>query len=292
MTPSVLYTPRPPKAALSAATSADSTSATNQAALGMMRLHSIAGYIEQIYLVEYPDKLLLLDGCSYNDVPHVIAFIEQTLCRHRQALTLVAVTHMHPDHAGGAHRLRHLTGCRIASLNKPGQWYQGITGLSMYMVDSALAWYVAYRQRKPMRKLLYCPYLFADYLLNDGECLPGFADWQVLDTHGHTDRDLSLWHAASGQIYVGDVLIKLRHKYVSPFPIYFIEHYRQTLARIHALRPNYVLMAHGGRQHITEDEWQAIIQHAPTKRRTVADTMQHTLRWRPRHTREHGVKTN
>lgn len=253
-----------------------------------MRLHLIAGYIEQIYLVEYPDKLLLLDGCSYNDVPHVLDFVENTLCRPRQDLKLVTVSHLHPDHAGGAHRLRRLVGCQIASLNKSGQWYQGASGLAMYSIDSVLAWYVAYRQRKPLKPLLYCPYLFPDYQLNDGDSLPGFTDWQVLDTHGHTDRDMSLWHSATGQVYVGDVLIKLRHKYVSPFPVYFVKHYYQSLQRIRALKPTYVLMAHGGRQAISDAEWESILKNAPTQRRTVADTIKHKLFWRPKRKNEDG----
>ncbi|MGI3027367.1 MBL fold metallo-hydrolase, partial [Vibrio cholerae] len=29
-----------------------------------MKLHTLKGYIQNIYLAEYPDKLLLLDGAS------------------------------------------------------------------------------------------------------------------------------------------------------------------------------------------------------------------------------------
>lgn len=65
-----------------------------------MQLHTIKGYIQDIYLVEYPDKLLLLDGACRADIPHLKAFIEIELMRDFADLHTVVVTHMHPDHAG------------------------------------------------------------------------------------------------------------------------------------------------------------------------------------------------
>lgn len=80
-----------------------------------MKLHKLDGYIQTIYLVEYNDKLLLLDGCSRADIPVLKRFITNTLQRPFHDLNLVIVTHMHPDHAGAAHKLRTLTGCKIAA---------------------------------------------------------------------------------------------------------------------------------------------------------------------------------
>lgn len=76
-----------------------------------MHIHTIQGYIQTIYLAEYPDKLLLLDGASRADITYLCQFIEQQLARPLSDLKVVVVTHMHPDHAGAAHRLRALTGC-------------------------------------------------------------------------------------------------------------------------------------------------------------------------------------
>lgn len=246
----------------------------------LMNIHEIKGYIQTIYLAEYSDKLLLLDGCSRPDVDIIQQYIQTILKRPLSDLKIVVVTHMHADHAGGAHYLRRLTGCKIVSLARDTQWYGGLAGFSMYTIDMLLALYVAHRQGKPLKNLLYHPYLSADYLLKDGDRVPQFSDWQVLDTYGHTDRDLSVWHEQSGQIYIADLLIRLKHKFVSPFPLYFVEHYHHSLERIQALSPSCILLAHGGKQQINDTDWQTIYRNIPSKRCTVADTIRHKFfRW-------------
>ena len=113
-----------------------------------MHIHTLEGYIQNIYLVEYPDKLMLLDGCCRADVDTVFDYITEQLKRPVTDLKLIVVTHMHPDHAGGAHALRKLSGGKIATSNAPGQWYRGIDGFLMHLTDIALAWWVAGRLNK------------------------------------------------------------------------------------------------------------------------------------------------
>lgn len=243
------------------------------------QLHMLKGHIQQIYLLEYPHGFLLLDGCCRVDVPLVLSQIRKA-GRPVQDLRVVCVTHLHPDHAGGAHRLRRLTGCQLVSLNKPGQWYAGVAGLSMYAVDTALAMYVAQRMGRPWRWLGYPPFLRTDVRINEGDRLPVFADWQAMDTHGHTDRDLSLWHQETGSIYVADLIIKLKQRYVAPFPVYFVERYRESLARVRELQPRAVWLAHGGICELDATDWDQIEQAAPKRRRTVADKLRYYARQR------------
>ncbi len=66
-----------------------------------MHIHTLEGYIQNIYLVEYPDKLMLLDGCCRADVDTVFDYITEQLKRPITDLKLIVVTHMHPDHIGG-----------------------------------------------------------------------------------------------------------------------------------------------------------------------------------------------
>ena len=117
-----------------------------------MNIHHLSGYIQSIYLVEYPHGLLLLDGCCRADVAMIRKFIEQDLQRPLSDLKTLIVTHMHPDHAGAAHKLRRLTGCVIVSADKPTQWYRGFNGLLMHWIDMALTVYVAKRLQKPWKK--------------------------------------------------------------------------------------------------------------------------------------------
>lgn len=248
-----------------------------------MSLHEVVlldGYIQSIYLAIYPDKLLLLDGCCRPDVPIVLDYIKTTLQRPISDLKVVMVSHMHPDHAGGAHEFRKRTGCLIVSAAKKRQWYSGIGGRAMHFVDINLAHYVANRQGQPFKNLYYSSHLKPDITVQDGDRVPEFEEWQVLETPGHTDRDLSLFHLPSRQIYTADLIIKLRHKFVAPFPIYDPKVYIQSLKRVKDLKPTMVMMAHGRELAIDERTFDDLIAGAPKHPRTIKDTIKHKLLWR------------
>lgn len=233
-----------------------------------MKIHHLHGYIQSIYLVEYPDKLLLLDGCCRADVSLLRRFITKDLSRPLRDLKIIVVTHMHPDHAGAAHKLRKLTGAKIVSANKSNQWYGGIEGLTMHLTDLLLTFWVASRMSKPKRNIWYSRKLKPDYKLNDHDHLPGFDDWCVLETPGHTDRDLTVLHKPSGKAYVADVVLKVRNRFISPFPIFHPNKYRKSLQRYIDLGTNQMLLAHGGEVSITKEDIERLIRRAPKKPKT------------------------
>lgn len=237
------------------------------------------GYIQSIYLVVYPNKLLLLDGCCRADIPMLLNHIQYTLKRPLHQLKVVMVSHMHADHAGGATFLKKHTGCLIVSANKPRQWYHGIGGRVMHLIDTSLAYYVARRMGKRPKNLWYPAHLSPDITVKDGDNIPYFEDWQVIETAGHTDRDLSFFHKPSRIVYTADLIIKLKHKFVAPFPIYNAQQYQKSLIKIQTLKPNEVLMAHGGRMSIDNATFNDLINHAPRNNRTVKDTIKHKLIW-------------
>ena len=125
--------------------------------MSLCEIVRLEGYIQSSYLAVYPDKIMLLDGCCRADVPMVLSYIKTTLKRPITDLKVVVVTHMHPDHAGGARKFRQKTGCLIVSADKEGQWYGGIAGRAMHFVDMNLAYYVARRQGRSFKK----PILFS-----------------------------------------------------------------------------------------------------------------------------------
>jgi glyoxylase-like metal-dependent hydrolase (beta-lactamase superfamily II) len=196
-------------------------------------------------------------------------FITVELARSLSDLKLLVVTHMHPDHAGAAHKLRTLTQCKIASANMPKQWYAGLAGRFSHLVDIGLAAWVATRLEKPKRNLWYSPHLQADYLLNDQDLLPGFEDWSVLTTPGHTDRDLSVLHQPSKRIYVADLMVKVKNRFIPPIPVNFPEQYRLSIKAIQALTPDSVMLAHGGEVSLTEADYEHILTVTPTKPFTI-----------------------
>lgn len=230
-----------------------------------MKLHKIPGYIQVIYLVEYPDKLMLLDGCSRADVGTVKRYIETHLGRPFSDLKVTVVTHMHPDHAGAAHKLREITGCQVVSANVSGHWYKGIDGKLMHLTDIMLASWVAGRLNKPRKLIWYSSKLKPDYKLNDGETIPGFEDWQVLFTQGHTDRDLTLYHQATSYAYVADLMVSVKGKFIPPYPVFYPNRYKQSIKKLKALAVERTLLAHGGEVELTDADFEYLLANAPDK---------------------------
>lgn len=229
-----------------------------------MQLHILQGYIQHIYLVQHDNSLLLLDGCSRADIATVSDYIQQQLGLPLEALKLIIVTHMHPDHAGGAHKLRRLTGARIASHPKARRWYSGLLGRTAHLIDVSLTWWVATRLGKPKRHIWYNPLLKPDLLLLDGQQVPGFAEWQVLYTPGHTDHDLSLLHRPTRQLYIADLIVSVKKRLVPPYPVCHPNQYKQSLRRVQDLAPRKIYFAHLPARAAETIDFAAILAQAPT----------------------------
>lgn len=243
-----------------------------------MQIHEIKGYIQTMLLVEYSDKLLLLDGGCRCDVDIVETYITQTLKRPMQDLKLVLISHMHPDHAGGAHLFQRRYACKVASVDSRQQWYGGISGRIAHWIDIALALYVARKKGKKIKNIYYNPNLKPDVILNDDTAIPGFNDWHVYSTPGHTDRDISFLHKPTQRMYTGDLILRLRNKFASPFPIYEPEQYKQSLNLLLQLKINNILMAHDGAAEISDQEIQLLIDNTRVRPLTVAHVTKHRLK--------------
>lgn len=229
-----------------------------------MQVHQLQGYIQSIYLIEYSNKLLLLDGCCRADVSLLRRYIEEELQRPFTDLLLVVVTHMHPDHAGAAEILKKLTHCKIATAKVDGHWYQGLDGILMLATDILLAHWVAKRMGKPKRRLWYSGKVNADYLLDDGDLLPGFEEWQAHFTQGHTDRDLSLLHTPSQKLYVADLMVKVKGRYIPPYPVFYPNRYKASLKKVEKMNLASIWLAHGGEISLTYEDYKHLHLSAPT----------------------------
>jgi len=213
--------------------------------------------------VEYPHGLLLLDGCCRADIAELKRFITTELKRPFSDLQLVVVTHMHPDHAGAAHRLRDLTGCKIASAKTTQHWYRGINGRLLHLTDILLAGWVAGRLGKPKKNLWYSPHLKPDIELEDGDTLPNFVEWITVSTPGHTDRDISLLHEPSQRMYVADLMVKVKSRFIPPFPIFHPNQYKVSLLKVRDMHLTALWLAHGGEVRLSESEFAHLTTVAP-----------------------------
>lgn len=233
-----------------------------------MKIHTLQGYIQNIHLVEYKHGCLLLDGCSVADFGLLKDYFETVLQRPFTDLKTVVVTHMHPDHAGCANKLRDATSCKIVSGKFESQWYKGLRGKFAHLVDIALATWVAGRMGKKRKFIWYSPYLTPDYMLYNDQVIPGFEEWQVLFTPGHTDRDISVYHEKSGQIYVADLIVQVKGKLAPPFPVHFPELYKQSLQKLNTFEIKHYLMAHVPKLASKDVNLKRLVEIAPKQPKT------------------------
>ena len=231
--------------------------------MSLIEIVGIKGYIQTTYLAVYPDKLLLLDFGCYSDVVPILTYITETLQRPLQQLKTVVVTHMHPDHAGGAALLRKQTGCKIVASAKADQWYKGLSGRIEHLNDLALTYYVASRQNQQVKYQWYAPFIKPDVLVKEGDKVPDFEDWVILDTPGHTNCDLSVWHPQTHQAYTADLILKIKNKFVSPYLVTYPDHYSKSLTKIKNLQPSLLLLAHGEKSSISTEDFDALLEKAP-----------------------------
>lgn len=235
--------------------------------MSLIDIVAIEGYIQTTYMAVYPDKLLLLDSGCRCDVDKILAYITDNLERPVEQLKTVMVTHMHPDHAGGAELLKQKTGCQIVTAISDNPWYHGVSGRVAHLNDLGLTYYVANRQGKSVTNVWYNPILKADVNVQDGDPVPNFEDWIVLETPGHTDRDLSLWHPQSKQAYTADLILIIKNRFVSPYLITLPDAYRASLAKVKALQPDTLLLAHDKRVKLSDEDFERLIEQTPNEPR-------------------------
>lgn len=233
-----------------------------------MKIHTIKGYIQNIHLVEYQHGCLLLDGCSIADFDVLNQYFETELKRPFTDLNAVIVTHMHPDHAGCAVALKRATSCQIISGEFTRQWYHGVKGKLAHLVDIGLASWVAGRMGKKRRFIWFPPSLTPDLMLKDKENIPGFEDWVIVSTPGHTDRDISVFHETSGHVYVADLIVQVKGQLTPPFPVHYPILYKQSLEKLKTLNCKYYLMAHVNKLSSDAIDIDRLMKIAPERPKT------------------------
>lgn len=212
----------------------------------LYKIHQLDGLIQSIYIVEYQDKLLLTDCACRADLEKIEDFVENKINRKMTDIKLAVVTHMHPDHAGLARKLRDKYKILLATHYASDLWYSGFRGQIQHILDIFMAWYVSFKKNNPANRMWYPTKIKADYILRDSDKLPFFDDWKVIFTPGHTAHDISLYNVKDFTIYIADVVLKINEKFLLPFPVTIPELMEKTLNKLSKLTINKLLMSHGG----------------------------------------------
>lgn len=237
-----------------------------------MKIHQVKTRLVNTYVIEYPDRMFVMD-VAVRCHRYVLGFIEHELKRDIRDVKLVTCSHDDPDHMGGVRRLATLCGAEIAIpkhagalrskfLGDPtGFFIRAVTALreglrgrmwTMYFNPKRSRHarkkpkYVGdkYTGKRPAQKLEGKKKRFR---VRGDDVLPGFEDWRVIHTPGHSWDSACFYHEASGSLLSGDTLLgsaKLS-KVVVPSIYANASQMEQSLRILRALHIRTVYPGHG-----------------------------------------------
>ena len=253
-----------------------------------MQVHQVRTPLSNSYVVEAGDALLVVD-VGFRCHEYVLGFLTERLRRDPEEVELIVCTHDDADHMGG---VRHLAvACRAAFAlpyasrspvrkytNDPAGW---LVRASTSLLEAARprAWkmYVSPARRARVRKRVRTRVevepdavegFGPDYRLMDGHLLPGFEQWEVVHTPGHTWDSCCFFHAESRCLISGDTLLgsRLKERLVLPAVYSNRRQLRRSLQRLRELDPYAVHPGHGSSFH-GEDLLTGLGGPPPTARR-------------------------
>jgi len=206
-----------------------------------LQVHNIPMGMAPAHLIESDAGLVLVDA----GLPRY----EQRVLRRmrslgRDDLRLIFITHAHLDHYGSAAALRRLTGAPIAIHRADGDaMAQGETPVGLARGQGKLLWVLLRLFGSYLRPEPTPP----DLLLDDGSDLRAYGlDAVVLHTPGHTSGSSCL--IVEGRLaFVGDLVStsgwpRVQCSFADDWSLI-----PDSLARLQALRPEWVYAGHGRR---------------------------------------------
>jgi len=144
----------------------------------------------------YGEMIILIDtgvaGCEeqiFDDI--------RSTGRDPSDITLIILTHSHPDHIGAAHAIQQATNCSIAAHPSERAWIEDV-------------WLQNRERPVPGFETLVGGSVLLDHELVDGECIEVdelvAREIQVLHTLGHSEGSISLFMHSDGILFSGDAI--------------------------------------------------------------------------------------
>jgi len=233
-----------------------------------MQIHKVKGRHVNSYIIEETHGLAVVDVSSRGE-KYVLGYIRDVLHRNPEAVTLVLCTHGDPDHSGGVMKLAAACKAHVAIpyatwspwrklLNDPaGIVFRVLTTIREAFRPRAWAMYASPRRDAQARLLpAFHPELIPehedfdanpDFRLQHGCYLPGFPDWRVVHTPGHSWDSCCFLHEPSRALISGDTLLGSAKmgRLVTPSILSNHGQMKSTIKHLKSLNPLAVYPGHG-----------------------------------------------
>jgi len=146
-----------------------------------------------VFLI-YGEKICLVDSGVAGSEKIIFQYLKDT-GRSPQEISMLILTHAHPDHIGSAAAIKRITGCTVAAHASERAWIE----------DVALQ---AKERPVPGFFDLVGGSVKVDRALKEGDklTLDGCPDLRVLHTPGHSCGSISLWMAEEGALITADAI--------------------------------------------------------------------------------------
>ncbi len=147
-----------------------------------------------VYLVYGKTNVTLIDSGIASSEATIFEYLKGTAGK-RNAISMIILTHSHPDHIGAARAIQQETGCKIAAHGGERRWIEDVEQQN--------------RERPvPGFDALVGGSVKIDYLLNDGDRISLGDDLrlEVFHTPGHSKGSISLLLPHDRVLFVGDAV--------------------------------------------------------------------------------------
>jgi len=236
-------------------------------------IHRVKGRHVNSYIIEENQQLLVID-VALNGEKYVLGYIHEVLQRDIQDVRAVICTHDDFDHSGGVVALAKecdaLVGMPYAARATMKKFVNDPLGIVTRIVTSLIEtfrprmWAMYFNSERdasaeslPVKhsnspsSMADLKDLRPDFQLKHNRPIPGFETWQVIHTPGHSWDSCCYYHANSGSLISGDMLLgsAKKNRLVTPSIFTNSFHLRKSLKRLKALNLKHVYPGHGSSFH-------------------------------------------
>ena len=163
-------------------------------------LHQLRAFAARVTVLSAGEDALVIDAGGRGSAGPIVSGLK-ALRIQPEHVSVIAITHHHPDHAGGLARLAERTNARVAAHRLDA----GIIGGSEHWPAPRKNGVVAGVTRSVMRALCGKP-VAVDIPLEDGDVLPFADEVRIVHTPGHTLGSICFFIPSKGAVVVGDAL--------------------------------------------------------------------------------------